>query len=261
MEIPARERGNGRFFVPFIMAGDPSVMATLQVVDALVAAGADVLELGVPFTDPMADGPVIQAAAERGLRNCPSLRSTLGVVQAIHGRHPKLPIVVFTYLNPLFVMGFDAAAVAMKVAGAAGVLVIDLPPEESDAHVKAMRAQDIDTIFLASPTTTEARLKHIGELSRGFVYYVSRLGVTGVQRELSQTLGEELTRVRTVVKLPIAVGFGIASGAQARAVAALAEGVVVGSAFVDRIAKAGSDAERVRQVSELARDIVTGVRG
>lgn len=255
LDLPSR-----RFFVPFIMAGDPTVKDTLAIVDALVEEGADALELGVPFTDPMADGPVIQAAAERGLLVCPSLQSVFEVMRVIRARHPQLPLIVFTYANPLYVMGFAKAAAAMKAAGAAAVLVVDLPPEDAGEHVTAMRAHDIDTIFLASPTTTLERLKRIGELSRGFVYYVSRLGVTGVQRELSLSLGEEVARVRATTKLPVAVGFGISTGAQARDVAKLAEGVIVGSAFVDRIAKVTTLDERTRSVRALARDIVAGVR-
>lgn len=249
------------FFVPFIMAGDPSVEATLAIVDALVEEGADVLELGVPFTDPLADGPVIQAAAERGIVNCPSLQSALDVVAKIHARHPKLPIVVFTYVNPVFAMGFAASAKAMQDAGASAVLVVDLPPEEAQEHVTAMRAHGIDTIFLASPTTSAERLERIGEMSRGFVYYVSRLGVTGAQRELPPLLAEEVARVRAATQLPVAVGFGISTGAHARSVAHSADGVVVGSAFVDRIGKGKNDAERVQAVRELAKEIVSGVRG
>lgn len=248
------------FFVPFIMAGDPSVEQTLAIVDALVEEGADVLELGVPFTDPLADGPVIQAAAERGIKNCPSLQSALDVVAQIHARHPKLPIVVFTYVNPVFRMGFEQAAKAMQTAGASAVLVVDLPPEEAEAHVTAMRAHGIDTIFLASPTTTTARLARIGELSRGFVYYVSRLGVTGAQRELPPQLAEQVAAVRNATRLPVAVGFGISTGEHAKAVAHLGDGVVVGSAFVDRIAKASSDADRIGSVRTLAKELVSGVR-
>ena len=249
-----------RFFVPFIMAGDPTIEATVATVDVLVQEGADVVELGVPFTDPLADGPVIQAAAERGIKNCPSLQASLEVLRKIRERHQKLPIVVFTYANPLFRMGFEQAAKAMRVAGASAVLVVDLPPEEARDHIAAMRGQDIDTIFLASPTTTPARLALVGEASRGFVYYVSRLGVTGAQRELSTSLAQEVARVRAAVKIPIAVGFGVSNGEQARAVARIADGVIVGSAIVDRMAKAKSDRERLESVRALTRELVLGVR-
>lgn len=249
------------FFVPFIMAGDPTIEATLATVDVLVAEGADIVELGVPFTDPLADGPVIQLAAERGIKSCPSLQSTLDVLRKIRDRHPKLPVVVFTYANPLFRMGFAKAGAAMRAAGASAVLVVDLPPEEAGEHIAAMRANDIDTIFLASPTTTPARLKLVGEASRGFVYYVSRLGVTGAQRELSSSLADEVARVRAAASIPVAVGFGVSTGAQAREVAKLAEGVIVGSAIVDRMAKAKSDSERVESVRALTRELVAGVRG
>lgn len=252
---------NRRFFVPFIMAGDPTIEATLATVDVLAAEGADIIELGVPFTDPLADGPVIQLAAERGIKSCPSLLSTLEVIRTIRDRHPKLPIVVFTYANPLFRMGFAKAAAAMRNAGASAVLVVDLPPEEAAEHIEAMRANDIDTIFLASPTTTPARLKLVGEASRGFVYYVSRLGVTGAQRELSSSLAEEVARVRAATSTPVAVGFGVSTGAQAREVAKIADGVIVGSALVDRMAKAKSDHERIESVRALTRELVAGVRG
>ncbi len=253
---------NRRFFVPFIMAGDPTVEATLATVDVLAAEGADIIELGVPFTDPLADGPVIQLAAERGIKRCPSLQSVLDVLRKIRDKHPKLPVVVFTYANPLFRMGFAKAAAAMRAAGASAVLVVDLPPEEAGEHIAAMRAHDIDTIFLASPTTTPARLKLVGEVSRGFVYYVSRLGVTGAQRELSSSLGEEVSRVRAAVgSIPVAVGFGVSTGAQAREVAKIADGVIVGSAIVDRMAKAKSDSERLESVRVLTRELVAGVRG
>ncbi len=255
------ELGGRRFFVPFIMAGDPTIEATLATVDVLVQEGADIVELGVPFTDPLADGPVIQAAAERGIKNCPSLQSALDVLRKIRERHPKLPVVVFTYANPLFRMGFVKAARAMRAAGASAVLVVDLPPEEASDHIAAMRGEDIDTVFLASPTTTPARLKLVGEASRGFVYYVSRLGVTGAQRELSTSLAEEVSRLRGAVKIPIAVGFGVSNGEQARAVSRIADGVIVGSAIVDRMAKANSDSERVESVRALTRELVAGVRG
>ncbi len=255
------ELGGSRFFVPFIMAGDPTVEATLATVDVLAQEGADVIELGVPFTDPLADGPVIQAAAERGIKSCPSLQSALEVLRRVRERHPRLPVVVFTYANPLFRMGFVKAAQAMRVAGASAVLVVDLPPEEAGDHIAAMRSQDIDTIFLASPTTTPERLKLVGEASRGFVYYVSRLGVTGAQRELSSSLAEEVARVRAATKIPVAVGFGVSNGEQARTVARFADGVIVGSAIVDRMAKASSDAERLASVRSLTRELIAGVRG
>jgi len=227
-ELQARGR---KAFVAFITAGDPSLDRTLAIALDLERAGVDVLELGVPFSDPLADGPVIQRASDRALRAGTTLRGVLDVVRRIRERS-GLPIVLFSYFNPLLRHGLDALARDARAAGVDGVLVTDLPPEESADWLRVARPAGLDTIFLAAPTSPEERLKRIAEASRGFVYAISRTGVTGERDELSSDASPLVTRLKAHTSEPVALGFGISTPEQVHAAAALADGVVVGSALV-----------------------------
>ena len=248
-------------FIPFVVAGDPSLAVTERMIDVLIEEGADLIEVGVPFSDALADGPVIQAASERASKIVSSMTQVLEFVLRVHTRHPKTPLILFTYYNPILSMGVEPFAQAASRAGASAVLVVDLPPEESLAYRESLARHGLKTVFLASPTTSPERLPLIAEASTGFIYYVSRTGVTGVQSELSQSLGKELTRVRGVTDQSLAVGFGISRGVHAQAVAQLAEAVVVGSAFVRLIAQPFELEEIEREVRALARELVTAIRG
>ncbi|MFH1723366.1 MAG: tryptophan synthase subunit alpha [Elusimicrobiota bacterium] len=256
----AREEGRAAF-IPYITAGDPSLEWTGRYLRALTDAGADIVELGVPFSDPIADGKVNQRAAERALAAGATLAKILDLVRSERARGCEAPIVLFTYYNPLLRMGLKSFAARAKEAGVDGVLVVDLPPEEAAVHGETLRGAGIDTVFLASPTTTEERLPRISAASSGFVYYVSRLGVTGERARLSETLAGELARVRRHVDKPVAVGFGISTPDQAGDVAALAgvDAVVVGSALVKFVEKHAPE-EAGRLMAELARSLVSALK-
>jgi tryptophan synthase alpha chain len=236
MNFNFEEKMRKRPLVPFLVAGDPSLAATEKFVDGLVAEGIELLELGVPFSDALADGPVIQAASERASRTVDSIGDVLALAARIHGRHPGLGMILFTYYNPIFRHGVERFAADARASGVAGALVVDLPPEDAGEYRQALAREGLGAVFLASPTTDPTRLPIIAEASTAFVYYVSRTGVTGERAELSSGLEEGLARIRSVTNRPIAVGFGISTAEQARRVARVADAVVVGSAFVRIIA-------------------------
>ena len=217
--------------IAFLTAGDPSLERTASLALEMEEAGVDVLELGVPFSDPLADGPVIQRSSERALRAGVTLDSVLRLVAQLR-RRSALPIVLFTYYNPLLRYGLARAAAAAADAGVDGVLVTDLPPEEAEEWVGVARAAGLDTIFLASPTSPDERLRRVASLSRGFVYAISRTGVTGEQERISADAGPLLERLRALTDEPLALGFGISSPGQVAEAARLADAVVVGSALV-----------------------------
>jgi tryptophan synthase alpha chain len=221
--------------VPFVTAGDPQPAATVPMMHALVEAGADLLELGVPFSDPMADGPVIQRASERALAHGVSLRDVLDYVAEFRRQDPSTPVVLMGYLNPIEVMGYREFARAAQAAGVDGVLTVDLPPEEAHPLVEALQAGELDPIFLIAPTSTAERIARIGELASGFVYYVSIKGVTGAGGLDSGAIAAKLAEVRKRIPLPVGVGFGIKDAATAAEVAKIADAVIVGSALVSRI--------------------------
>ena len=243
--------------VAYITAGDPSLDDTVRLVAALERGGADVIELGVPFSDPIADGPVIMRGAERAIANGATLRGVLDCAAKIR-EHSEVPILRFSYLTPLMKYGFAKLAVDAKAAGVDGVLMTDASVEEAEPYVKTIREAGLDTVFLAAPTSTPERLALVGRYSSGFVYLVSRTGVTGEQQQLSAQALPLVTAMRAHTDLPLAVGFGIAKAADAEAVGRLADGVVVGSAFVRVIEKYAGTAEMETKLEELTRELKTG---
>lgn len=250
----------------YITAGDPSLDATLKFVLALAESGADVIELGVPFSDPLADGPTIQRASERALKSGTSLAGVLSLVQRIR-RSSQLPLVLFSYYNPILQMGLEKFAAAAETAGADGVLATDLTPEESDDYRRILAAHHLDTIFLGAPTSTDERLTKVAACSSGFLYLISRTGVTGAKDVLPDDLPALLRRARSATQLPIAVGFGISLPGHVAVLGGLADAAVVGSALVAEIEKATKSgasagaidaaasvlAEKMRSLKEAAR--------
>ena len=253
--IEARNAKGQKSFVAYLTAGDPDLEATPALVYALVKGGADIIELGIPFSDPLADGPVNQRAAERALLKGVSLAKILEAVPKIRALCPTTPLVVFSYMNPIYAMGFERFAEKAKAASVDGVLVVDLPPEESLEYRRILKAQGLDTIFLASPTSNVERLTLVDQCSSGFVYYVSRTGVTGAQTSISQSLGSEMDLVRKTVKKPVMVGFGVSNAAQAAEISAKADGVIIGSAIVKLIENAKSANDAARELEAFARGI------
>ncbi len=227
--------------IPFVTAGDPDPKLTVPVMHALAKAGADVIELGVPFSDPMADGPVIQRSSERALKHGVSLRDVLGYITEFRKSDGNTPVVLFGYANPIEAMGVERFADAAKAAGADGALVVDYPPEEAQPLVKLLDARGLDTIFLLSPTTTDQRLGQVAKLGRGYLYYVSLRGVTGAAHIDLAEVAARVKHVRGFAKLPVGVGFGIRDAATARAIAAVSDAVVIGSALIQEIEKAPRD--------------------
>ena len=236
--------------VAYVTAGDPTLDATEKIVLAAVAAGADVIELGVPFSDPLADGPVIQRASERALRGGTSLHSVLDLVSKLRVK-TAVPLVLFSYYNPVLQMGLDKLAAAAAAAGASGVLITDVIPEESADYRAAMQSRGLDTIFLAAPTSTEVRLALIAQASSGFLYLISRTGVTGTRDALPAGLPELVRRVRAQTRLPIAVGFGVSLPSHVSVLGGIADAVVVGSAIVAAVEQSSSADAAAEAVGDL----------
>ena len=236
-----KEQGR-KALIPFITAGDPHPSMAVPLMHALVAGGADVIELGVPFSDPMADGPVIQRASERALAQGVTLKQVIDFVHEFRIINHQTPVVLMGYANPIEAMGVEHFADVAKAAGVDGVLVVDYPPEEARALVKLLDARALDTIFLLSPTTRDARLKQVGELGRGYLYYVSLKGVTGAGNIDTAEVARRVNHIKTFTDLPVGVGFGIRDAASAKNVAQVADAVVIGSRLVQEIVDAGSDA-------------------
>lgn len=233
--------------VPYITAGDPRPDNTVPLMHAMVQAGADIIELGVPFSDPMADGPVVQQACERALRHHVNLRGVLDMVREFRARDDDTPVVLMGYLNPVEIMGYEAFAEAAASAGVDGLLTVDLPPEEGHDLVEALRGHGIDPIFLLAPTSNEARIRRICAAASGFVYYVSLKGVTGAATLDVDEVARKVTAIRAHTDLPVGVGFGIRDADSAARVAEVADAVVVGSALVRRIAEHEDDPEAGRR--------------
>lgn len=225
-------------FVPYIMAGDPDLATAQKILDGLPVAGADLIELGFPFSDPMAEGPPIQRAADRALKKGMTLKATLGMAAAFRAHDTTTPIIMMGYTNPLVTWGYDAFCRDASAAGVDGLIIVDLPPEEADPLADACDRHDISLIRLATPTSDDARLKVVVSRTSGFVYYVSVAGVTGVKEADEAAVAPQVERVRRASGLPVAVGFGIKTPERAAAIARVADGVVVGSALVDVVADA-----------------------
>ena len=218
--------------IPYVTAGDPYPDATVDLMLAMAEAGADVIELGVPFSDPMADGPVIQRAAERALAKGIGMPQVLGYVRAFRAKNSTTPVVLMGYANPIERYGIGRFVDDAKNAGVDGVLVVDYPPEECEAFAKTLRDADLDPIFLLAPTSTEQRMRDVGRVASGYVYYVSLKGVTGAGHLDTSAVAQAVPRIKSLVKMPVGVGFGIRDAATARAVAAVSDAVVIGSAIV-----------------------------
>ena len=241
-------RAEGRkALVPFVTAGDPALDATVPVLHALVEAGADVLELGVPFSDPMADGPVIQRSSERALARGAGLSYVLDVVREFRTKDPRTPVVLMGYLNPVEIRGVERFAEAAADAGVDGVLLVDLPPEEAGPLRDALGAHGLALILLASPTTPETRLRRLCADAQGYLYFVSFAGVTGADRLDAGAAAQRLDALRAASRVPVLAGFGIKDAASAAAMAAHADGVVVGSALVAALAAADDPVEAARR--------------
>ena len=244
------QKGPG--LVTFVTAGDPTLARSADILRALDRAGADVLEVGVPFSDPLADGPVIQRATERALKSATTLDRVLTMLSGVRAEI-KAPLVIFSYVNPILRMGEQRFAERASAAGVDGVLVLDLPVEEADAFREMMAARGIDTIFLLSPTTTDERIRRAGELGRGFLYAISRLGVTGARDTVAEGVEALVARIRAGSHLPVALGFGISSPDHVREVGRWADAAVVGSALVQVIADVGDAPDLVDRVEEYVR--------
>lgn len=253
----AKLKAEGRkALIPYVTAGDPAPAVTVSLLHALVDAGADIIELGVPFSDPMADGPVIQLACERALTHDTRLSDVLAMVAEFRQKDSQTPIVLMGYLNPIEIMGYEKFATSAKEAGVDGVLTVDLPPEESDEFNQIMQQNEIDTIYLLAPTTEEDRVKYICENGSGYLYYVSVKGVTGSAALDVKSVAEKLDVVRQYTSLPLGVGFGIKDAASAKAVSEVADGVIVGSVLVNKIADLVKEQGEIpAQVSAIVKDM------
>jgi tryptophan synthase alpha chain len=243
--------------IAYVTCGDPDLATTREVILAAIDAGASVIELGVPFSDPLADGPVIQRASERALKHGTSLQHVLTLAAEIREHSQSVGLVIFSYLNPILRMGLAKFCQVARLAGIDGTLITDLPVEESGEYLREARKNDLATIFLAAPTSTDQRLKMIAQVSTGFIYAISRTGVTGARQQMTGDARALVKRIRRFTKLPIAVGFGISTPAQFAAVGKFAEGAVVGSAIVQAIEQnpgreAATVAEFVRQLLALS---------
>ncbi len=245
--------------IAYVTAGDPSPEQTPAIVAALERAGADLIELGVPFSDPIADGPIIQRGADRALRAGATVRRVLEIAREIR-RHSQIPLLLFSYMNPLLRYGFSRLAVDSVEAGVDGVLLTDLSVEEAEGHVAVLKDAGLDTVFLAAPTSTPERQRLVAHFSTGFIYLVSRTGVTGEQVSVSSAVAPLVESMRTETALPLAVGFGISTPEQAAQVARLADGVAIGSAFVRFIEQHQADADLPARLEEFTRPIAVAIR-
>jgi tryptophan synthase alpha chain len=255
--------GTGRkLLIPYITAGDPDMQTSLRLMHSMVKSGADIIELGVPFSDPMADGPVIQLACERALRAKTSLRTVLALVREFRTRDRATPVVLMGYLNPIEVMGYETFARAAGEAGVDGVITVDMPPEEGNNLIRALSARGIDRIFLVAPTSSAERIASVCKASSGFVYYVSLKGVTGSSSLDFAAIKAKLAEIREHCHLPISIGFGIKDAQTAKNLAHYADAVVVGSALVRRIEEHAGDADAVdRAVCQLLSGIRSSLDG
>jgi tryptophan synthase alpha chain len=224
-------------FIPYVMAGDPSPDRTVEMVHILEECGADIIELGVPFSDPLADGPTIQRASERALSNGVTLRKVISLVRDLR-QATQVPLVLMTYFNPVFKYGIEDFIGDARVAGVDGVIIPDLPPDEAEDFIKVSRKASLDTIFLLAPTSTEERIRRVTKASTGFIYYVSMTGITGANLSMDGSMEMLISSIRSFTDKPVAVGFGVSTPDEASMVSRLADGVIVGSAIVKRLHEA-----------------------
>lgn len=254
------QQSSRKALIPYITAGDPQPGITVPLMHAMVKAGADILELGVPFSDPMAEGPVIQRAMERALEHHVSLRDVLAMVAEFRRQDSDTPVLLMGYLNPVEVMGYASFARAASEAGVDGVLIVDLPPEEADELLAELDKTGLDIVFLVSPTTDEQRIEKIAKVSSGFIYYVSLKGVTGAGHLDTDEVAERVNRIKAHSKLPVGVGFGIKDADSAARVARVADAVVVGSALVKKVEETGGGADKLEgAITALLTDIRAGL--
>ncbi|MGF2734920.1 tryptophan synthase subunit alpha [Marinobacter sp. DUT-1] len=245
--MKALKEQDRKALIPYITAGDPHPDVTVDLMHTLVSAGADIIELGVPFSDPMADGPVIQLACERSLKHGTSLRQVIGMVKEFRKQDDKTPVVLMGYLNPMEAMGYEAFAEAAADAGVDGILTVDLPPEEADDVAPLFTSRNLDAIFLLAPTTIDERIRAIAEHSSGYVYYVSFKGVTGAAKINVDEVAAKVAHIHEMTALPVGVGFGIRDAETAAAVGRVSDGVIVGSVLVDTIARNQADTEELKR--------------
>jgi tryptophan synthase alpha chain len=255
------KQASRKALIPYVMASDPSPQITLPLMHAMVAAGADVIELGAPFSDPMADGPVIQQAAERSLQHDTSLHDVFALVSEFRKTDDSTPIIVMGYLNPIEVMGYELFAENAAACGIDGVITVDMPPVEADEYVPALKAQGLDPVFLLAPTSTEERIRKLKAVASGFVYYVSLKGVTGAATLDVVSVEQKVNTIRQFIDLPIGVGFGISDAESAAAVASCSDAVVVGSAIVKKMTlnDGKSEQDRAIIIKEIS-DILSSMR-
>jgi len=250
--LQARRR---KALIPFITAGDPSIELTVPLMHTLVEAGADIIELGMPFSDPMADGPAIQRSSERALKKHTNLKAVLAAVEQFRSKNTRTPVVLMGYANPIEAMGAERFADAAARAGVDGVLVVDYPPEEGSELHEQLRSRGLDSIYLLSPTSEDARMEKVARVASGYLYYVSLKGVTGASNLDLTEVERKIPQIRSHIKLPVGVGFGIRDAATARAVARISDAVVIGSRLVQEIEKSGPE-----QVLGNVKSLVAGIR-
>ncbi len=248
-ELKSRE---AKAFIPFIVAGDPDLETTVRIISELERAGSHVIELGIPFSDPVADGPTIQRASTRALKHNYRMSDYLEAVRTLR-RETEVPLLLFSYFNPIYQYGLEALTRDARAAGIDGILVTDMTPEESQQYCECMEQNELDCVFLAAPTSSEERIASIAKCSRGFVYVVSRSGVTGAQQHLSSEIGPTVECVRKHTTLPVAVGFGISQPGQVRAIWEISDGAVVGSAIVNVMEKESDPRDLPSKVGEFCR--------
>jgi tryptophan synthase alpha chain len=251
----ALQASGRKALIPYITSGDPFADATIDIMLAMAEAGADVIELGVPFSDPMADGPVIQKAGERALARGIGMPQVLGFVRGFRLKDTSTPVVLMGYANPIERYGIERFVADARAAGVDGVLVVDYPPEECEAFAATLKSNGIDPIFLLAPTSTEARMQHVGRIASGYVYYVSLKGVTGAGHLDTAAVAAMIPRIKSFVKLPVGVGFGIRDAKTAQAVAAVSDAVVIGTALVQLLETRTRD-----NVAAAAGEFIAGIR-
>jgi tryptophan synthase alpha chain len=253
-------RSGKKAFIAYITTGDPNMRATEMIIRELDRSGVDILELGVPFSDPIADGPTIQAASERALRNRINIKSILDLVKKIRKR-TDMPIALMTYYNPIYRYGVERFVSSAKSSGVDGVIIPDLPPEEASRLITSSRREDFCSVFLLSPTSSAKRINLVGTASRGFIYYVSLTGVTGARKKLSTEIAANVRRIKAATNKPVCVGFGVSTPAQARTIAKIADGVIVGSALIKVIEKNLRSKDLAKKVGSFARPLAKAIKG